>query len=439
MWELQADYKKLQELYQRIEAAKYNTKQYYGIYFPTMGAFELDPAEYRRLVELLKIARVVLKKKGIEKFDLDALPPLLRDKIVEIYLKGMNKEIDRFDASKRLFFMIDLYVPKKRIDETLEKVKLEEIVSSWVENTSVLVVTIEGYMGTGKTDFSLKLAESLIRIGAAKHIISNVEVFTFENNYLIFAAKYHKITKLSDLIELLFLLRDEGKVFVLDEAAIHLMHRRSSSSKSVILAKLLVLFRKLKTHVVLTIQNKSLLDKIFRDVVANNGVHVEKLSKEEAVVYDAIHTKKYRLVDIKPTMIPFDSDYLAPFAVDIPEELLDDILLLLDRQDATIEDLRKLLYAGLGVASVSPTELAFYEFMLQNKEFTRKDVEIALNVSERTAQRLLQGARQEGIVEMRGSGSKISYIVTEEGVEVIKKRLGWARQHMAGVTGVESV
>lgn len=64
MWELEADYKKLQELYQRIEAAKYNTKSYLGSYFPTMGTFELSPQEYKRLVELLKIARIVLKRRA---------------------------------------------------------------------------------------------------------------------------------------------------------------------------------------------------------------------------------------------------------------------------------------------------------------------------------------------------------------------------------------
>lgn len=343
----------------------------------------------------------------------------------------MNAEINRFDASKRLFFMIDLYVPKKRMEESIERVKLEDIVKTWTEKTSVLVVTIEGYMGRGKTDFSLKLSEALLRAGAVQHIISNIEVYKDERDYLLFASKYHKITKLSELIELLYLLRKEGKVLILDEGALHLLHRRSGSSKAVILIKLLVLFRKLKTHVIIAIQNRDILDKVFRDVVSREGVHIEKISKEEAIIYDAIQTKKYKLIDIKPTLIPFNSDYLAPFVVDIDESVLDDILMLLDDQTTTIDRLKRLLYARDGVHALSEIELQFYEFMLQNREFTTKDVSIALNIAKRTAQKYVQMLRDEQIVEMIGQGSRVYYRLTKEGEELIKKRLEWARSHVS--------
>jgi predicted transcriptional regulator len=416
----------LEELYQRIEAAKYNTKQFYAQYFPLMGVFDTNSEDYKYLQILIRVAKKCLEKQGIEEFDLDKIPKKLRNLIITRYHRALNRKINRFDSTKQLFLMIDLFVPKKKVDESkIEKVHLEEVIKEWLKKVSVLRIVVEGDLGTGKTDFSLKLAEVMLRNGIVDYVIGNIQLLDNGENYYLFVHKVKKILKLSELLEFIIEHRHEPKVLVLDEGAVHLLHRRSSSAKNVIFSKLLVLFRKLKTHLILTIQDKQLLDKILREF--QNNIYIRKLSKTEAEVLDQLTSSKYQLVGIKRTSIPFDTDYLAPFQIDIEEDVLDEVLMLLDN-NASVEDLKRLLrHASERTEGLSRTEIALYEFVLEQREFTRKDVMAALGIEKTRAAELIRELRDEGIVEMRGRGNKISYRLTKEGKKILEKRLSWLR------------
>lgn len=419
--------KELYELIQRVEKAKIITKKELEETIPVMGVFNTRPADYYTLQDALIVAKLYLKRKGIEKFRLEDLPEPLRLAIVKYYARAINRNVNYFGERTRIWFWADLTLERKQLMEEVEKLTLEHVVLDWLRQTSVLIITITGYMGKGKTDFAFKIAEKMYRMGEVDYIISNTRIFDDAKEFAIFKKGYVKVNKVSELIMFLVKHRDKKKVLILDEAALHLMARRSSSNKNVLFIKLMVLFRKLGTHMIITIQDRELLDRVMRDFT---GVLIEKTDKEEAIVYDSFRRDFYVLTDIKRTYVPFDTNYLAPLVLDVEEKLLDEILLKLDElttsgapDDIIIKEMSKILNGKRHVQRATDTEIRLIKYILEKKKVDYGTIHQELGISKGTASKYLPTWVKSKYLTKARDGGHYVFSLTPVGEEHFKKKL----------------
>ncbi len=412
--------KELYKLLQRAEKAKVVTKYEIGDVLPTLGIFNTRPEEYNVLQDALIVAQIYLKRKGIHKFKLEYLPEPLRIAVAKYYARAINRSVNSFTDSRRIWFWVDLTEDRKEIIEP-EKVTLEDIVYNWSEKANVLIiaVTAEGRggssnnMGYGKTDFAFKIAEKLLDMEQVDVIISNARLDPEDENYEKFKDKFVVINRFSELLNYIFRHRDKRKIFVFDEAAIHLMSRRASSNKNVLFLKLLVLFRKLRTNVVFTTQDLGLLDKAIRDFL---DVRIVKKDLTTAEVYDSINGEIYILENIKATKIPFVTEDIAPLALDIEEKQLDELIMKLDYYLNTNIEIEKPNSAAPTISTKKKGHLekTLMKYFVEHYEATYYDIETDLGIDRRSASYYLPKWARAGYLEKTAS-RPARYRLTPEG------------------------
>lgn len=419
--------KELYELIQRVEKAKIITKKELEETIPIMGIFNTRPSDYYTLQDALIVAKLYLQRKGLNKFRLEYLPEPLRLAIVKYYARAINRNVNYFGERTRVWFWADLTLERKQLMEEVEKLTLEHVVLDWLKQTSVLIITITGYMGKGKTDFAFKIAEKMYRMREVDYIISNTRIFDDAKEFVIFKKGYVKINKVSELIMFLIKHKNKKKVLILDEAALHLMARRSSSNKNVLFIKLMVLFRKLGTHMIITIQDRELLDRVMRDFT---GVLIEKTDKEEAIVYDSFRRDFYVLTDIKRTYVPFDTNYLAPLVLDVEEKLLDEILLKLDEltnkgapDDIIIKEMSKILNGKRHMQRSTDTELRLIKYILEKKKVDYGSIKQDTGISKGTASKYLPKWVKSGYLIKSREGKRYVFSLTSAGETYFKQKL----------------
>lgn len=158
-----------------------------------------------------------------------------------------------------------------------------------------------GVLGKGKTDFSLYLAEKCLENGLVDYVASNIRVNHPAFDYL---------TDSEQLRE--WLEKTKGrKLFILDEAGIHLVSRRPLKAINVEMIKLATLLRKFRCKWILVAPRYEEIDRGLRFEFCV-GIF-EKLSKKEAMVYSPLITEPVKIIDIPKTSIPFDTRDIAPF------------------------------------------------------------------------------------------------------------------------------
>lgn len=176
-----------------------------------------------------------------------------------------------------------------------------------------VVANIEGEWKTGKTDFSLWIAEQLIKYGLIDEVATNVETFG-------------KFNYIADLKTLRFWLHRNKlkKLYIFDELNVNAPARRAMSNKSVGIISILPECSKAHCRVIGVSQDVAGIDSEFKKrvwVKATFSKLITKNSKLKTVkIYSPTFLRHtYIFHNIPKTSISFDPDLVAPFTLEPTE------------------------------------------------------------------------------------------------------------------------
>jgi len=174
------------------------------------------------------------------------------------------------------------------------------------------MVLIVGDWKTGKTDFSLLLAERMLKLGIVEKVASNIET------------KSDMIKFISDLPTLKeWLFGDNSrKLYIFDEAGLHVHRRRSMSAKNIAIVTLMPEISKAHARLIMILHNVEGFDKELTSTVwckglieKDNKYHVRFISLTKPFPNGEFSMEFY---PIPKTNIPFDPYALAPFQLTRP-------------------------------------------------------------------------------------------------------------------------
>lgn len=171
------------------------------------------------------------------------------------------------------------------------------------------VVLIGGKWKTGKTDFGLFIAETLLKMlfgQGAGTMISEVAT-NIETDNKIFKHVYDLVT----LRQWLYA-TNKRKLYILDEASEHLPSRRAMTKKTVSFIQLIPEISKAHARMIVIGHQLLTIDKTFLDEVWCRGVFIKKNLKT-AQLFSGLIVKPMSFQNIPPTNIKFDPYAIAPF------------------------------------------------------------------------------------------------------------------------------
>jgi len=165
------------------------------------------------------------------------------------------------------------------------------------------VVLILGEPDSGKTDFSLRLAETLMetplpRTGRIKRVATNIRLLDPPEGFYTVRSYRH-------LVSWAEMFKKEHKLFILDEAQISLFSREPLSKLSRdFLKEFVTRLRHMSTHVILVAQDPSDLDSRIRvEFDRDNPYVIKRYSTWVRGVFKKIN-RNYALVYIAPWPLP---------------------------------------------------------------------------------------------------------------------------------------
>lgn len=174
------------------------------------------------------------------------------------------------------------------------------------------MVLIVGDWKTGKTDFGLLIAERLLELNVVREIASNIET------------NDERITFITDLPSLKQWLHKDNirKLYIFDEAGVHLHKRRSMSAKNVAIVTLLPEISKAHARLIAIMQNPRSIDSEMLDPTWCKGL-IQKLSKYRARFVSELFIDKviFEFEDVPRTSIKFDPYKIAPFRLTTPKDI----------------------------------------------------------------------------------------------------------------------
>jgi hypothetical protein len=170
------------------------------------------------------------------------------------------------------------------------------------------IVLIGGKWKTGKTDFALLIAETLLKMDSPEtggkmitEVASNIDT---EDNF----------KQISDLITLKQWLYEtkHRKLYIFDEASEHLPSRRAMTTKSVTFIQLIPEISKAHARMIIIGHQLLTIDKTFLDDVWCRGVFIKLKLKKAQLISNLLQTP-ITFTNIPPTNIKFDPYVIAPF------------------------------------------------------------------------------------------------------------------------------
>lgn len=172
------------------------------------------------------------------------------------------------------------------------------------------VVLVGGIWKTGKTDFALYIAETLLNLPSYRNPVDCTVVNRVASNI----ETHGTFPMISDMLSLRQWLYEtsEVKLFILDEANVHLPSRRSMSGKSVEIVKLLAEVSKAHARMIVIAQELTKIDKEFLNPTWVRGVFIKRSLKKAQLISHLLE-KQYAFNNIPKTSIPFDPYAVAPF------------------------------------------------------------------------------------------------------------------------------
>lgn len=159
----------------------------------------------------------------------------------------------------------------------------------------------KGVWKTGKTDFGLLLSEILLDLGVIDEVASNVDT---SGDY----------TYISDLQTLKYWLhqRKSTKLYILDEANIHLPSRRAMSNKSVDIITIFPEISKARARMLVIGQ---VIDSLDSELRTKGWVKATFLKVNLKTVYIYYRNQRYVIGNLPKTTITFDPYLQAPFTL----------------------------------------------------------------------------------------------------------------------------
>ncbi len=300
-----------EKLLKRVEFGKYALKKKFENILSQLGVYEIEDKDYVKFQKIIFLCEKYFEKHNIKDRDINKLPNRLKRILVSNFYKSINKRISTLSEESKIFFMIDMHAKHIGIKESIETKDIKDVISAWTEY--IMLAIVSGYMGTGKTDFSLKIAEWLWKYGGVKYVISNIGATIKDSKYAPF---YFEVSRLSELILLMYRYKDSKKVFIFDEASIHISHRRAMSEGNISIINLAKLIRKLNTHFILITQRAEGVDKDLREL-ATLWLHKEKKDRVFVKELFGAEQNTYYIDNVEKTEIEFDTNDPADFIFDI--------------------------------------------------------------------------------------------------------------------------
>lgn len=178
-----------------------------------------------------------------------------------------------------------------------------------------VMVLIVGDWKTGKTDFSLLLAERLLELGIVKKAASNIETSD------------PRIEFVSSLEKLKYWLHMDRmhKLYVFDEVGVHLPRRTPMKEKNVQALQLLPEVSKARAKLIIVTQDPDSIDSQLTNPVWCKCLIVKDSLKKVRFISD-LFPKVMRFWNVPATSIKFDPYKIAPFTVKEPTRMPDWIL-----------------------------------------------------------------------------------------------------------------
>ena len=174
------------------------------------------------------------------------------------------------------------------------------------------LINIGGPWKTGKTDFALLIGEILLKLNAEgrqspygklpSKIGSNIET------------EDERVEFVSSLEELRYWLHDDNRVklFILDEANVHMVSRRAMSTKNVEMIRILPEVSKAHARMIVVGQELKTLDKELLNPTWCRAIFYKRQLKSATLISSLFDEERY-FHNIPPTTIPFDPYRIAPF------------------------------------------------------------------------------------------------------------------------------
>jgi len=175
------------------------------------------------------------------------------------------------------------------------------------------VIIIHGKKGTGKTDFSLYLAEKMLEYGYVELVATNVKTESFP------------VIDTLGKLRLWLASSTKKKLFVFDEAGVYITARRSMSKANVEILKLAHLLRKYRAKMIFTTVRYKDIDASLKDPEICSAI-VEKKAKTIAEITVLTgEPETYILTNIPRTSINFDTYDIAYFDFEREYEVTEDM------------------------------------------------------------------------------------------------------------------
>ena len=180
-----------------------------------------------------------------------------------------------------------------------------------------VMALVVGDWKTGKTDFALLIAERLLELGIVKKVASNIET---KDPRIEFVSSLEKLKH--------WLYMDKmRKLYILDEAGVHIPRRTPMKEKNVKAIQLLPEISKAHAKLIIVTQDPDGIDSQFLNPVWLKAMFVKDSLKNARLISDFFETTII-LRDIPPTTIKFDPYAIAPFtlneSIKIPEWIMKD-------------------------------------------------------------------------------------------------------------------
>lgn len=181
----------------------------------------------------------------------------------------------------------------------------------YVYRLQASICIISGYWDTGKTDFSLRIAETLLSLNLIKSVASNIQSITDPRVMLI-----QSLTRL----KLWFYQTRLPKLFIYDEPIESTPKRKAMSNLNIEWIRAIPQLSKARGHLLICTQEENLTESAFFNPTFCRGIWT-KLSKKKALFHSRLIERigienPYILEGIPKTTINFDRYVPATFQVE---------------------------------------------------------------------------------------------------------------------------
>jgi len=168
------------------------------------------------------------------------------------------------------------------------------------------IIFVSGRMGTGKTDFALLLTQLALAIHSIDKIGSNIKV------------DHPAFTRIESASKLEQWVRSDrsSKLFILDEAGVHIDSRNPLGAINKKIRHLAFLLRKHRAKMIVISQRNIDVESTIRDLTIAN---FQKQSKKVCIVRSQLLDDNIALIDIPRTSLPFSTYDIAEFSLESNE------------------------------------------------------------------------------------------------------------------------